>query len=153
MSEIDLPEQRLVFEAVVARGYLDPWTLIEFVHRQLWKLQEELAELFDAAGYTALNHLTHDDERDDAEKIARQVESAGKTARSYFTAQTPEFYKILPDIPMNPAKVAAELADMQVVLFCLAQALQTGWEELEHFNVNEMALAKSRFDIRRGIRK
>lgn len=151
MSEMTT-EQNAVFEAVAARGYVTGWTQTEFIHRQLWKLQEELAELFDAAGYNELHDLDSSEACDAIDEIGGKVEEAGGTAYDYFTYKNPDLYALLPKLVMDPKQFGDELADLQVVVFCLAEMLRA-LPGLADFNVVDHALAKARIDIRRGVRK
>jgi NTP pyrophosphatase (non-canonical NTP hydrolase) len=125
-------EQQDVYNAVSERGYRDAWTGGQFAARQVAKLIEEVGELakwFDIDG-TWRNML-----RITAASAKRQFDSAWAWDNAGIGQ-------------IENAK--QELADVQVVVFCLAEVL--GEVSGEPFNVAAAALGKSRGDIDRGVR-
>jgi len=115
--------QATVYQNVAQRGYTDGYTDQEFASRQLLKIIEEVAELADSFGI------------DESMTIA----TAGAQARYLFDAGAIPFTK-----PTMQA-VQNELYDVQVVLFCMAEALG--------IDVIAGSVQKSLTDIERGVRK
>ena len=117
--------QTIVAANVAARGYRDGWTAEQFVARQLAKLTEELAEAVSGTrvfgGWT--NCLIY----------------AGSLARQRF--DEPFYWRNVKEISED---IRSELADMQVVLFAAAAALE--------FDVVQAAIDKSGADVARGVR-
>ena len=118
--------QRQVCDAVKARGY---WNLPNrsFAARQLAKLVEEVAELADALAISS------------PPTWLRALRVAGKLARQAFDSQT-----LWMDADIDAESAKAEIADVQVVLFCLAETLG--------LDVAQEALRKSKADVKRGVR-
>ena len=138
-------EQREVFELVKARGYLDDWTLAQFLCRQVVKLQEELAELTETAlpntgGWRdelratlyAGNKARHRFDLPRETSLPRWRDAAGRVSGAG-----------------RVGKVREELADLQVVLFCAAQAVSL---MCGPFDVVEAALEKAEGDVGKGVR-
>lgn len=130
-------EQEQVYRAVVARGYRNDWTAEEFLARNLAKMQEELAEATQFVNVANLNGA---------------IQTVGDYSRWCFDIGARSFWQ-------QPIKdwcsdridlLQGELADMQVVLFCLAAAL----DEISDggFDVIEAALHKATQDVERGVR-
>jgi len=126
--------QREVYENIVRRGYRKGWNANQFAARQVCKLVEELGELASALSFT-YNYHWHS-----------MVKKVGIAARFAFDHDTGAIGEI--GIEVEQAK--SELADLQVVVFCLAAALA----ELDGqpFDVVAAAVAKSASDIERGVR-
>lgn len=122
--------QLAVAQAVAARGYRTGWSKSEFVIRQVEKLIEEVAEI---AGEVPL-----------APDLDVEIGVAGERARNIFTRQKPGFSPGEPD-EEQVAAVQKELADLQVVIFCLADELG--------FDVQQAAFDKATKDIQRGVRE
>ncbi len=131
--------QTEVARAVEERGYRAGWTRVQYLARQVAKLQEELAELVGVVRCRTTGWLMW-------EEVAR---SAGECARVAFDEGG--------EVAWGPAAVAGdldavaeELADLQVVLFCAAETLGellgTG------FDVVEAARLKAAQDVARGVR-
>jgi len=123
--------QREVFESVKDRGYLDDWTTEQAVARQVCKLQEELAEL--------TGEVNGQDQA-----TTTIIQQAGAVARADFDAEYA--WRDPPsDFPFSyTPRAAAELYDMQVVVFVLAELLGV--------DVVAGAQAKARADVTRGKR-
>jgi len=119
-------EQEEVANAVVARGYLKGWSRKQFVARQAVKLAEELGELTQYLRLPAV--------------MSRTLRTLGDLARKVFGDQQ---LWLTADV-INVKAAQQELADIQVVVFCMAQALD--------FDVVQAALAKATSDIERGVR-
>ena len=126
--------QTIVAANVAARGYRDGWTAEQFVARQLAKLTEELAE---AAKYITPSSGAHWGPLDSWLGL---LQDAGSRARFVFDER--EDWEGL--IYVATDKTRSELADMQVVLFAAAAALD--------FDVVQAAIDKSGADIPRGVR-
>lgn len=120
--------QEIVAANVAARGYRDGWTAEQFVARQLCKLTEELSEALACMSDPGWHHYWTDD-----------AHMAGRLAREDFDR------KVLWDtVEIDADTLRAELADMQVVLFAAAAALE--------FDVVQSAIDKSGADVARGVR-
>lgn len=138
-------EQREVFELVKARGYLDDWTLGQFLCRQVVKLQEELAELTESALPNTPGWRGE----------LRATLYAGNKARHRFDLSWETSLQHWRDAAKHVSNVSRimeireELADLQVVLFCAAQAISL---ILEPFDVVEAALEKAEGDVEKGVR-
>ena len=132
--------QRRIYEAVKARGYREGWTAEQFIARNVAKMQEELFEaselvaLSDENCYTAIAL---------AAALARREFDNGDWTDTGFTLPFPYQEEAHADFK-------GELADMYVVLCCMAEAL--GEMDGEAFSLEDAALAKSERDIDRGIR-
>lgn len=131
-----LTPQKEVAQAIAYRGYRHTWTAPQFAGRQVAKLAEELRELAACV----------QQQPDGLTQWERLVDDAGYAAQLAF--DHPAFWsdtRVLHAIDMR-----AELADMQVVIFALADAL----EELTHqrFDVVQAAVDKARADVARGVR-
>jgi NTP pyrophosphatase (non-canonical NTP hydrolase) len=127
-----------VYGHVVDRGYTKGWTPKQFLARNIHKLQEELAEASDLV----------DNHNDFAWLSTERIQSAGKACRTMFKEGRYDDDIITVH---NIDDLKSELADVQVVLYCLAQAVEqiTG----EEFDVALEAVRKSAKDISRGVRK
>lgn len=128
--------QRIVSDAVKARGYWDGLTPGEIAARQTAKLVEELDE------YTAYLDMPY--------TFDNYIMAAGDEARRTFD-DVERWVDCGPALPRATAPARRkELADMMVVLLNLAQAEAevTG----EPFDVIEAAVGKAQADISRGVR-
>ena len=125
--------QRDVAGLVAQRGYRSGWTTKQFIARQIAKLAEEVAEV---ALYVGLPG-----------SLDSILQSTGRIAR--FTFDDRDVWQGEP--PCTPKKMMEELADVQVVVFCLAEALA----ELagESYDVVQSAVVKAATDAMRGRRK
>lgn len=124
--------QEIVAANVAARGYRDGWTAEQFVARQLAKLTEELSEVVCDVAFPSSNTRGVD--------WRVSVSMAGLSGRWLFDDR-PAWENISLD---DPDAIRAELADMQVVLFAAAQALD--------FDIAQAAIDKSSADVARGVR-
>jgi NTP pyrophosphatase (non-canonical NTP hydrolase) len=124
--------QQQVFQAVRDRGYLDDWTTEQATARQVCKLQEELAELAS--------------EVDGMDEPTRQnIRKAGAQARADFDDEDAWRSPIVDGWKFGYTdRAAAELYDLQVVVFVLAELLGV--------DVQAGALDKARADVERGKR-
>ena len=123
--------QEIIAANVAARGYRDGWTTAEFVVRQFCKLTEELDE---AVGNVGLPRSFSGVE------WRVKLKEAGANARDAFDERGSWIGVYLG----NYSAIQAELADMLVVLFAAAQALD--------FDVVQAAIDKSAQDVARGVR-
>jgi len=123
--------QSSVANAVARRGYRNGWSNDQFAARQIAKLAEELAEL---AWF--VRQRTKDYDRS---PLYRKIAEAGKVGRWEFDNGYWD------NVSVNVEAAAAELADVQVVIFCLADALGV--------DVVQMAVDKAAADIERGVRE
>ena len=120
--------QEIVAANVAARGYRDGWTAEQFVARQLCKMTEELGEaLWYIHGIDRLDFAADLPDVGEAARIAFDDKEAWNKARI-----------------AKPDALRAELADMLVVLFAAAAALD--------FDVVQAAIDKSSADVARGVR-
>jgi NTP pyrophosphatase (non-canonical NTP hydrolase) len=123
--------------AVCDRGYYeksngDPWTKEQLAARQVAKLTEELAELTEAIWAIG--------QRNGPAPWEESLWIAGKEARMAFDGDSWE------NAEVTDAELAAgELADIQVVVFTLADALGE--------DVLELAREKALSDVERGVRE
>jgi NTP pyrophosphatase (non-canonical NTP hydrolase) len=124
--------QEQVYDLVAQRGYRAQWTTREFIARQVAKLAEELGE---AARVVELPG-----------RLGNLITATGIIA-GYTFDQQGEWYELT---NVDVDALQTELADIQVVVFCLAQALT----ELagDDYNVVRAALAKATTDVLRGKR-
>ena len=120
--------QEIVAANVAARGYRDGWTAEQFVARQLAKMTEELGD----AGKTIYGT--------DCAWWLGQLGVAGGRGRAMF--DSPHAWESI--LISDPDALRSELADMLVVLFTAAQALD--------FDVVQAAIDKSSADVARGVR-
>ncbi len=132
--------QEQVFQSVRNRGYVDGWTKRELMARQVAKLQEELGEI----ASIALN---------DDSQLSRDILFTSEVAKIAFDKEGKAYWHSasgnlkIRSIP----QLRKELADMQVVLFTLAEATvkYSGTE----FDIVEAAEAKALADVERGVRE
>lgn len=132
VAESDTDQQK-VYTQTVLRGYREGWTPEQFLARQISKLAEELAEVV----YCVRGLDTN---------LVLAILHAGAIAREQFDNRN--FWS--DNIEIRP-EVQSEIADLQVVVFNLAESLAeiTG----KAFNVSEAAVEKSSADKKRGVRK
>lgn len=130
-------EQNQVAENTRLRGYRQRWTAQQFAARQVAKLQEELGELarYVRVGVGQVTPWWNMD-----------ITHAARMCREVFDEF--DVWKHADIVSIDKAK--AELADLQVVIFNLANALAeiSG----EAFDVVQSAVDKSTADIERGVR-
>jgi hypothetical protein len=131
--------QRKVAESVAKRGYRDGWTAEQFLARQACKLVEELAELtLTVAKIWPGGRLYWN--------WQQRMNIAGKLARLSF--DDPAEWA---DVAVLDIKAAMEeAADMQVVLFNIAAAIEeaTG----QPWDIVQAAVDKASGDEARGVR-
>lgn len=124
-----------VFEAVKQRGYVGDWLPGQFLARQAAKLAEELGELAAEMGFAMPVPLQTTIQ--DAADQAKYAFDHGEWRDTYWdTDQLQRVWK--------------ELADMQVVLYCAAMAVNRLLGEEQ--DLAQSAAEKSEQDIRRGVR-
>jgi len=131
-------EQDLVADAVRRRGYYQRedgtwWEPEQLACRQVAKLTEELAEMSRHASQLGENAMGWQQRAG----WEHRLEDAGDMARTAFDRGDWAGASVRDEL-------AQEAADLQVVLFTLADALD--------FDVVQLALDKSREDVRRGVR-
>lgn len=131
------PQQRVFENVANKRGYLKGFTHEQYLVRNIAKLVEELAEF---ASYVKQRRHGHS-----AWKL--NLFEAAKFAREQF--DRPDEWESA-SVFGSPKELEQEMADMQVVLFNLAQAYSILFAR--DFNIVEAAEAKSREDIARGRR-
>lgn len=124
--------QRIVYSHVAQRGYAEGWTPAQFAARQLVKLVEEVAEL---AAYINLPTDT-----DSGLGLYLNLQEAGAKARKLFDSPGQEQWAGAHIFP----QAADEAADVQVVLYCLSEAIG--------MDVQYKAIQNSADDRRRGVR-
>lgn len=132
--------QQQVAQSVARRGYRSGWTAPQFLARQVAKLMEELWELSAKVGISHGSNNTP--------IWMKRIAEAGFLAMVSFDN---------PDLPWDITEdqiaidaMKAELADIQVVLFNAAAAIEeaTG----QPFSVVDAAVAKAQADEARGPR-
>jgi len=141
LDETNIPRrpQDVVAEATDARGYREGWTPVQFLARQIAKMGEELGEtahhISGKPGHlqVSLNRLLNDSSMAfDDPTLWDRVELFNMTG--------------------DPVQqIQKELADMQVVLFNMAAAVEE--ITLERFDIVEAAMDKAATDILRGVRQ
>ena len=124
--------QETVADLVSERGYREGWTPAQFIARQVAKLAEELAEL---ACHVRMPVA-----------LTRSIALLGLVARKCFDDES--IWPKSTSCAVWPTQ--EELADIQVVVFCIAEAL--GEASNKPFDVSEAALEKARADAIRGVR-
>jgi len=122
--------QQQVSKLVAQRGYRHRWSANQFIARQIAKLAEELSEL---AQHVEL-----------PVSVLTVINTAGEVCRLSF--HNPLYWHR--PVRADAVGMVSELADIQVVLFCLAQEIaeSTGCP----FDVVSAALEKARTDTLRG---
>lgn len=128
--------QERVAAAVAARGYREGWTAEQFAARQVCKLVEELAELSQVVEADTVRSYAYEEDLD----------QLGIDARKMFDDETAWGWAGVQDI----AAARAELADIQVVVFTLAAALNE--IDGEQWDVAQAALDKALADMGRDVR-
>lgn len=132
------PIQQNIFEAIKERGYLDQGlSLTETLARQLAKLAEELGELSEEC-YSLPGELYH---------ILSLCKTIGKTVFDNVGSWE--------DSRLSYGKFAAdELADIGVVLFCMAEIVNKLSQENigEPFDLLDAVRKKAEQDTERGVR-
>lgn len=122
-----MTEQREVYEYVSERGYRGGWSLAQFAVRQVLKLIEEIAEMALVVDFQDV-------------MTRATIAAAGSLARATFDGMQATSRATVRDYDA----LREELADIQVVVFALAEALD--------FDVVQAAIRKSRADVARGVR-
>ena len=128
--------QAQVADCITRRGYREGWTAEQFLARQLAKMMEELGE-------AASNCRLPDDY---IGASAWEIAIAAGSARADFDDKTLWQCSGAKD----PDALESELADMQVVLFAMADALAQ--IKGKPVDIVELAVDKARQDIGRGVR-
>jgi NTP pyrophosphatase (non-canonical NTP hydrolase) len=129
--------QKAIAANVAARGYREGWADRQYIPRQVCKAVEELGE--------AVRHVSQRVDRKAGRDLARpsfwqeDAGDAGDNAKDAFDSGDWSRAKVL-----DPPKLAGELADVLVTLYCAADALGV--------DLNEIALEKSQADVGRGVR-
>jgi NTP pyrophosphatase (non-canonical NTP hydrolase) len=128
--------QQVVYGHVEARGYTKGWTPEQFLVRNLFKIMEEVAEV--------TNHLS-------AQYYPAEdaIASAGARCREIFK-EMPRDQEVWINNTDDYEHLKKELADVQVVLYCMASALEqiTG----KPFDLDLEAVRKASSDVSRGVR-
>lgn len=130
--------QDIVSKAVRERGYYNKpdgseWTKEQLASRQVAKLVEELDELANQIGVADLHY----------DFWAFELEKAAISATRHFN-DSDEWGQFANTVIFDEDKAAIELADIQVVVFTLADALGV--------DVAQLAVDKAQRDIERGVR-
>lgn len=134
--------QSKIAQLVTDRGCREGWTAEQFAARQVLKLTEELAGLF-----RWFNFLSAEAHRLRSRMIAPigigyQAKHAGHTLEDEGHGRMAIYDNI------RPAK--EELADIQIIVFCLAEAL--GEYEGKPFDIVRAALDRAAEAVERRIR-
>lgn len=127
--------QQEVYKSVVDRGYREEYTSEQFAARQVAKLQEELWELAQRV--------------DLPRALYQSIELAGQKAKVWFDEGQPA-----EDTSCAAWGLQQELADVQVVVFCTAEALNEIRDKYgaKRIDITQLALDKARKDVQRGVR-
>ena len=122
--------QLQIFNAVAERGYMDTtrWTRDQLIARQIIKLIEEIGELAD--------HVSAESQSE-VNACLSLMQETGLAARKAFD------YSRFEHPMVDLAKLRHELADVQIVIFCLAALLDV--------DVVGDAWTKAVNDISRGV--
>jgi len=140
-----IPAQQAVAAAVAIRGYREGYTAHQFAARQVAKLAEELLEVAEHMAWPAYPETNTNS---NIKAMLGDIDTAGTMAKRVFN--NPDSWADQPDSAVDPLPMIAELADLQVAIFCLAGALA----EITGQPVDIVALArdKATADIDRGVR-
>jgi hypothetical protein len=133
--------QQQVAAAVAARGYRKGWTTEQFAARQVAKLMEELGELAE------MFFLSTKCNRE-GNNLDNLIDGAATFAGERF--DDPDDWAEARPIQGTIRFAKKELADIQVIVFTLAQALSE--IEGDPLDSAQAALAKAAADIGRGVR-
>jgi len=150
MSTITRHYQQATAGLVAQRGYQKGYTPSAFLARQALKAIEEIAELG-----TAIAQSLQSNTQQGRAEITSLAAFLGETqphaqkARIMFDANIFEG-KPIQIAPAHLETIAAELADLQVVLYCAAEALDKLGRPTD---LAEEALQKARNDVARGVRR
>jgi len=125
--------QERVARAVEERGYRDGWTREQFAARQVAKLCEELGELCIHVAQEVGGWIRY------SKPWEMSLRNAAKRARQEFDGGHWELATVI-----DEDAAREELADLQVVVFALADALD--------FDVVQAAVDKAEADVDRGVR-
>jgi len=131
-----MSEQRVIYNAVKQRGYIDGYTPQQLAARQAAKIIEEAAELLSTMSphFESAPDLT-----DEWFYLRAQTLAAAKTARALFDRND---WNRADVVVMEDAP--SEAADCAVVLFTLAETLG--------IDLAQMAAEKAESDVKRGVR-
>ena len=140
-------EQLQVVLATEKRGYKSGWSPVQFLARQVCKLQEELGELADlfenmpVADVPIFSTVNLN--------LDYIITQTGKKARKAFD-RTAAWERVSSIDYEDVEQTKKELADLQVVLFNAAGAIEdiTG----QPFDIIQAAVEKAEADIKRGVR-
>lgn len=119
--------QTAVAQAVAARGYRDGWTPEQFLARQFPKLIEELGEASECLTWDELHNV---------------FQEIGEVCRLMFDDR--ESWEPMQPTITDKKKLGDELADVLVVLFCMA--------DIAGVDVIQAAVNKAVSDVSRGVR-
>lgn len=125
-------EQKRIYEAIEARGYLGDWTRDELIGRHLLKLIEEASELVGAVEVpgSATFWPWHN------------LWKAAERSRVLFDKGDKSTWA---GLEIDQEILKKELADCAVVLFSLAQVVG--------FDLLQAAVEKAERDVKRGVRQ
>ena len=116
----EVQPQTKVVEAVAARGYFDGWTPIQLFGRQVAKMLEELSELA-----RLMNIQVMDSGNYALQDFALDVNIIGRRAKVLFNDPNKWNNVSLIDTESDIfERMRHEAADMQVDLFCIAEAIE-----------------------------
>lgn len=139
--------QKAVYKSVVERGYHEGYLPEQFLYRQLFKMTEELAEAVEAMGARTDLQTDGKDSYYKLFEFLRTMEEAGSLARDLFDNADPAIYK---KQPSDFKGFKSEMSDMQVVLFCMAEAYSDS--TADYCDVTDEAMYKAIKDVERGVR-
>lgn len=136
-----MKQQKEIFQAVVARGYMNGWLLRQFAARQILKLVEEVAEV--------VEYLVLDESKPDAQTFRESIAAAGQAARRLFDQSPADRPYFALDYD-NVKDLLKEAADVQVILCCLVESINR--DTWLGFDIMGEAHKKAVADISRGVR-
>lgn len=137
--------QQTIYNNILARGYLDDWTLKQQIARQLSKVVEEVAELCDCVIFQRAHYGNRNNRFAIMEHLDLSMQRSGELARKLFKDK--EGWDSL-EIDETPENFYKELSDVIVTANVLAELLNRHFK-LE-VDINELAIKKSETDIQRG---
>ena len=131
--------QEEVYQLVaVDRGYHEGYTSEQFAARQVAKLVEEVAELAMEVQQIENSRVLVTWEN--------RIREAGKLARRYFDWGMWKSSRVI-----DPKAALDELADIQVIVYCMSEALNRMLGQ--EIDISQRALDKARSDVERGVRR
>lgn len=135
--------QTEVAKATEARGYREGWSDVQFLARQIAKLQEELTEL--------AFYVRDDNSAIEETNLEWRMIAAANAARAVFHGVWFSFAGLRHENQETFDGLRLEAADCQVVLYNIAATIEriTG----EKFDLSQAALEKAIIDIPRWARK